>query len=445
MIWLALLGSFGWGGVPEGLVWVDVGDRAWAKGDRNEAREAWNQASESADPAAVAMAEVRLLRVGGNLGLVVHGPRADAALVRCGDERGWCALARADRWLTLRDLGLEPAGGTEGARWAAIARLELPEAAQERLVWAGVAPVGSLMDGESGLGACLRTGGGAWPSGPGTWSMGLGVVGGVGSGLGGGVRFLHPDLGLRGAWLETSALVTSRGNLSLSMGASVGEPWGLLARMSVQRYYFDYYVDDSLVYSRVVDSLELGVAPSAHFGSTKAWVGPLLRWDKSPELWFNPGVFGGAKWRRSAWVAEFGGVVGLRQVFGVGELSVGRSPTKGLAGRLLSQAALGEVPSWRLPQVGGGQVLRSGPAGRWRGPRLGAFALEERLVFGDRLGGVGFFEGAAVAGRRGDGLHGGLGLGIRVRVPPQPSPPIRLDVAWGDGGWGFSAGWGESF
>lgn len=80
------------------------------------------------------MARLRLLRVGGNLGLAVHGPRADRLLARCPLEDPWCALARADRDLLLAELGLADSAAA-GARRAAQVAPALPVAAHLRQAW----------------------------------------------------------------------------------------------------------------------------------------------------------------------------------------------------------------------------------------------------------------------------------------------------------------------
>ncbi|MEC8423556.1 MAG: hypothetical protein VX000_07245, partial [Myxococcota bacterium] len=115
---------------------LDTGDRAWTAGDRPTARDAWRSAANSADPAVRAQAEARLLMVSGNLGLAIHGPRAEAALGVCPDEDPWCAIAAADLVLFGRELGV-PLPLVDAERSARAVMDDLPGPALARLVWAG--------------------------------------------------------------------------------------------------------------------------------------------------------------------------------------------------------------------------------------------------------------------------------------------------------------------
>jgi len=72
---------------------------------------------------------------------------------------------------------------------------------------------------------------------------------------------------------------------------------------------------------------------------------------------------------------------------------------------------------------------------------------EWRLRDARTLGAVLFAEGAWVSAdlplqRQ---LHGGMGAGLRLRLPPRPHNTVRLDLAWGDAGFGLTAGVGEAF
>ena len=44
-----------------------------------------------------------------------------------------------------------------------------------------------------------------------------------------------------------------------------------------------------------------------------------------------------------------------------------------------------------------------------------------------------------------DVVHGGVGAGLRLRLPPQPNNTLRLDIGYGDTGWGFLLGVQEFF
>ena len=52
---------------------LDEGDVAWCQGDIRLAKQAWAEAAKSNNPAAVAMAEFRMLQTASNLGWTVHG------------------------------------------------------------------------------------------------------------------------------------------------------------------------------------------------------------------------------------------------------------------------------------------------------------------------------------------------------------------------------------
>ena len=87
-------------------------------------------------------------------------------------------------------------------------------------------------------------------------------------------------------------------------------------------------------------------------------------------------------------------------------------------------------------------IKRVAKAARARGVTLGLEIVNryETNVLNTAEQCVAFLEGARI-----DGWHGGAGLGLRLRLPPRPNNTVRLDVAFGDGGLGISAGWGEAF
>ena len=100
-----------------------------------------------------------------------------------------------------------------------------------------------------------------------------------------------------------------------------------------------------------------------------------------------------------------------------------------------------EAPWWRLPTVGGGNILRTAPAHRWRSEFLPAAVLEYRWKPENTVGIVPFAELTYVD----HNLHGGGGLGIRVRLPPQPQNTMRFDIGYGDSGWNILFGAEEFF
>ncbi len=412
---------------------LEAGDAAWRVGDREAAREAWRSATEAEDPALRAMAEVRMLRVSGNLGWMVHGPRAEAALAVCPTPDAWCDLAEADYELTLRDLGLirEVDQAEALTRRAA---LTLPEAAALRQRW--------LTDPQA-----------VFPRGPGTWVLGVGVVGGPGLGLGGAARLVHPDLAWERIRLDASLLATSRGiaNLSLSWRMP-GSPFGL-GSLSASRSVLDVYAGDqaeTLVISQTAAFAGLGVRS----GPLTAWAGPLFRLDALEETLSGHGVLGGARWegedgRASARVA---GELGLAD-YPLGRVSLDLRARQPLGRAAIAARLLGETtpwmddqtPIWRLPSAGGSELLRGAPSGRYRGPNLLAGAVELRAELSPSWGLAAFGELAWVPVDEDRSPHPGGGLGLRMRLPPRPDNTLRLDLGFTDGGWGLVAGWGEAF
>ena len=85
---------------------LDEGDVAWCQGDIRLAKQAWAEAAKSDHPAAVAMAEFRMLQTASNLGWTVHGIRGDNALEQCSPYDAWCGLAWVDREIVLQQIGI---------------------------------------------------------------------------------------------------------------------------------------------------------------------------------------------------------------------------------------------------------------------------------------------------------------------------------------------------
>jgi hypothetical protein len=439
-----------WGGAAQAddRPTLDGGDRSWASGDRPEARAQWRAAAAGPDPAVRAQAEARLLLVSGNLGLAVHGPRAEAALSVCPPADPWCAIAEADLVLFGRTIGV-PLPLEDAVRAAVRAEPRLPGPAAARLVWAGaVGP--EALDGveHDALGEVILAAGGRFPAGPGTWVLGVGALGASGLGVGGGLRFVHPDAGLTGWRVEAAALLTSRlaGQASLRI-VSPGT-WGASVQAQGARLVADRYAADGTVAQQLVTTASLRALPGLRTPHVSVGLGPVARWDAVGEQRFA-GHGGALRARWTASPGEDGAQVdgGVEAAFADyahqeadASLRIQALDAR-LAGWLHGAAApWSDAPYWRLPSAGGGQVLRHGAIGRFRDAALAAAVVEWRLRPQALLGGALFLEGARI-----DGWHGGLGAGLRLRLPPRPHNTVRLDVAWGDGGLGVSAGWGEAF
>ncbi len=457
---------------PPGIAEVDAGDRAWAAGDRRAARAHWRSAASlapgpgdggpddgspgEADPAAAAraLAELRLLLVSGNLGMARHGPRADAALAACDPAAPWCQLAAADRQLMAAQLGLPGRDAAARARAHAQAALSaLPGPATARLVWAGAAPVAALDDHDGGgLGAVLAAGAGRWPT-PGTWLAGLLIAGGSGQGLVLGARLDHPDLALAGHQLHARAWGSTRGAAGAAGRFRGAGTVGGLGALQAQHAVLDVYTATP--------------AGGARRQTLRSWGGQAeagVVWRPRPGTALEGGALGRAD-RLTAPARQWagaGGWLGATQRLGPAttlqarlpalggpelaqlrpRISLQHSPPAGLAAWALADGNIvGEgIPVWWQPSAGGGEVLRHGPLGRFRGPALGAAVLEWRQPVRGPLGLVAFAEGAWLGGP-----HGGGGLGLRLDLPPRPSNRLRFDVALGDGGLGVSAGVGALF
>ncbi len=426
---------------------VDDGDRAWAAGDRRAARAAWAQAEVGADPAAAAMAAVRLLLVDGTTGLFTHGPRADAALARCPTADPACALATADYLLFTRHIGIptEPRSLAAAVR---AARAADPDRGACRAAWAAFDPALLPPADADGLCAALRLGGGRFPAGPGTWSLGLGPLGAPGLGVGGSLRFAHPDLALRGHRLDLGLTAATRGFVAVQAGFEGAGRWSAGGDIALSRVPVDVYDGARRVSTGLARNAALAAGPRWDPGPVRLGLQPVLRWDAAApgaaplrghglgaQLRFTAGRLRGG-------LAAEGTTLDYRHLALDADLrrawSLGRPV---LAARALAAATPGSTaPLWRRPSAGGGVALRSGPLGRFRADTLAAAALELRTDPSRLAGAVVFAEAAAI-----DGLHGGAGLGLRLRLPPRPANTFRFDVAYGDGGLGISAGVGEAF
>lgn len=425
---------------------VDDGDRAWAAGHRPAARAAWRAAEAGDDPAAAAMASVRLLLVDGTAGLFVHGPRADAALARCPVGAADCALATADYLLFTRHLGI-PTDPRSLAAAVRAAEAADPARGACRAAWAAADPTLLPSADADGLCAAVRAGNGRFPAGPGTWSLGLGPLGAPGLGVGASLRFAHPDLALHGHRLDLGLTAATRGFLAVQAGFEGAGRWSAGGDLSLSRSPVDLYDGDRRVSTAIARNAAIAAGPRWDPGPIRLGVQPVLRWDAQAgaDPLRGHGLAAQLRWSarrlRGGFAAEATTLdyrhlaldADLRRAWDLGR------PV--LAARLLASATPGSTaPLWRRPSAGGGVALRHGPIGRFRGDTLAAAALELRTDPRRLAGAVVFAEAAAI-----DGLHGGAGLGLRLRLPPRPANTVRLDAAYGDGGFGISAGVGETF
>lgn len=397
------------------------GDRAWEEGRRGDARCAWKQASqgEARAPATAAMARLRLLRVSGNLGLFRHGPRADRLLLACAEEDPDCRLAWVDRELILKELGL---GGRLEPACAELSALQetRPAEVEARLAWAS--RVGGGCPGAEATPSGIEPG-------PGTWLLALGATGASGVGAGPVLRFVHPDLGWKGARLELDGFATTggaaSGRLSLRTAGSA----------------FVWTGAQGAVLPGALRLARVSLAPGLSRGGAALWLGPRLSWEAlEDDALFSHGLLAGTSWRR--------GPVGLS---GQAELGLWGAPWawtgaearfvgERVATRLVGSLVPVQVDDWRLPAWGGGEVLRAASFRAVQAPAMAALVAEWRQPVAGPLALVLFGEGVWA-----EDPHGGGGLGARLHLPPRPHNTVRLDVGLGDLGFAVSAGWGESF
>ena len=427
---------------------LDAADRSFAQGDRRAARSAWRTLESDPDPAVAAQAATRLLLVSGNLGFAVHGPRADRALDRCAEDDPRCLLAAADYELLLHQLGL-PGDPELALVLAEEAEEALPAAAADRIAWARVQTRAAdrLPEPQTGTGEAVAAGRGQFGPWPGTWVLGLGVVGAPGLGVGGALRYTNPDLGWRGWRLQTEALGTSRGVLSGQLAVrSAGHWFGSASAWGLRRP-FDVYADNTRS-TTLVSTAEVRLGGGHRRGRWVLEAGPVGRWDAvDATVVDGHGSHVSAIWRRDGLSAAVRSTQAYADYAHV-DVAVDLRPTLALgrhriAFRALAAAApLASSPLVRLPALGGGEGLRSAPVGRFRSSALGAAVAEWRSPAWGLLGAVAFAEGAWV---RDAGWQAGGGGGLRLFLPPRPLNTVRLDVAAGTVGWAATAGVGSAF
>lgn len=430
------------------LATLDAGDLAWWRGDRPAAAAAYRQALGEVrdDPsplgrAVEAMARVRLLQFDGNLAPFVHEGPLDRALDACPEAEPWCAVALADWHLFMPAFtGADPAavegllrGSPLGA--AALAR-RVAAGADPALLAGGEAPPGGMARGIAETGRRR-------PDHPGTWFLGVGVGGAPGAGVGGLVRFVHPDLGGRRLRLDAVASADTRGGgaLAATLARSTWNGGGAVYRSVADRWIAgeaDPYV---LAGARISGAwtpggagaraaLGAGARVDVLDGEAMAVAGP------SAALTFGS---------REAWTrvsADTG--VGAYAHVALGFDARVAPPLAG--GRLALRAAATAVPTpespfFRWPTAGGQDLLRGLPAGRYRAPSLLAAQAEWRRTLFDPLGAALFADAAWIAG----GFHWTAGAGLRIALPPEGTNTTRLDVGFGPEGWGVVAAWGEAF
>ncbi len=458
-MWLCLPGV-ALGGV-DGLEEVSAGDVAWFAGDRRVARKHYLAAAESGDPAAEAMARLRLLSSSGNLGAVVHGPRIDQSLSETAGP--WGVLAWSDyhrlapaavgaRTEEGVALAMEALGALPGP---AAARLYLLTGEEEWLARLKAA------DEPDGLGGGLLAMG-TLPRDPGTWYVGMGIGGAPGQGVGGSVFFRHPDLFLRSWFLSTAAWGNSRGTHGGSLYLS--GPGKVAPRVVAEASRQDLYdFQEAGMEVMPIENARVAVGPQVRIDGVRFGVQGVAHWDAvASQVFRGHGVGGDVAWdtregggrdKRGHYslLGMEGTWVDYSHAFVVVDLRWFK-PVWGsvLAVRGLHQQALiAGAPRWRLPAVGGATTHRGAWHDRHRAEWVDTLDLEGRRMVSQRLEAVVFGNVALVPT---EGESGSVavfpagGVGVRLVLPPEEWNLLRIDVATSTtNGWVVTGGVGEAF
>jgi len=436
---------------------VSEGDLARFAGDRPAARRHYREAIDSGEPEAVAMAHLRMLHFSGNLGLMVHGPRAEELLFTA-EPTSWLTLAWADyHLLAPPQVGANP---NEAIRLAEVARRSLPGPSMARLYLAtGDRAWLEEMEGRDdldGLGRALLESDGAPAPNPGTWFLSFGVAGAPGAGFGGGITWIHPDFLLRGYRLTTGIAATTKGTYGASLSVRTpGTIYGTagLGASNTVRDLYDAEGNRSLYrHERFVATGGLGMPVF----ETDLAVGFEGRFDRvEGEIYRGLGPWGSVTWNRAT------GWGGDRRGWRLSARGEGiqteydhllyRLDARGYVGFLKgvtagratwAHAPLETSPFFLLPTAGGAELHRGAWDSRYRADVIATLDLEQRWMVAGPLEGVVFADAAWVID---DGWHPGAGLGIRLILPPEAVNTVRFDVAVSDSNWGIYTGFGETF
>ncbi len=425
---------------------INLGDRLWCQGDYKDADTYWKKASESTDPATIAQSHYRRLLTASNLGWAVQGVLADSALEKCALNDPQCALANVDREIFLSLLGL-PADLKYATQLSYKLLPHLPSAATARLVWFGDIPKSALneLTELDGFGECMQKST-TWDRGPGGAYFGFGLYGGGRLGIGGSASWTQPNIDNRGGQLQTSVALTTQkaGGVFLSY-TSVGEIWGQL-RTNIQRRPFYRYQTNQATF-HLVEMASFSVRPGWTWDKGQVWAGPYVRIEGAPigdSDWRALGLTSGLLWKPTESTQIRGGLEYTEWKYHHLRIDAQMMwiHKTGFAALIdLSATPNTEAPWWRLPTVGGGTILRTAPAHRWRDEVLPSMVVEYRWRPDSTVGVVPFGELAIVE----NALHGGGGLGFRLRLPPQPQNTMRFDIGYGDSGWNILFGAEEFF
>jgi len=449
----------------QGITAVIAGDVARLNRDHDLAVELYREAVLAGDPAAEAMARLRLLSVTGNLGGVIHGSAIDLALASC--SGAWCDLAHADYHLFAPpEVGASP---SEAVEYAQSALSELPSPSAARLFLAtGDTQWLALLDGADdldGLGQSLVAGGGRLPPLPPTWYLGLGVFGAPSVGVGGSVFFVHPNY--HRAQLGFGLSASTAGQYSLSgwyrrrIGSGIVSSSTRLVEGS-RRLFIDGF---QAGYEYREAELSLGVGVSSGLADFELFGSYRNLWGDSGSVDLsNIKIRVLRNKRRGSGVLTRGHLVELSaavapfadEAYYFGHLDYrlwADSPLQGaLAFRFLWMEGFGDEQNIHLmPSAGGSKVHRGAVRDRWLSPRLSTLDVEQRWTMYGPVEFVSFAnllyaeEFSFLYENHEGGFHYGVGFGFRIIQAPKSLNVVRLDFAVSDTDLAIYAGWGEAF
>lgn len=427
------------------------GDEAWFADDRRAAVRAWREAlalagDAPADRAAEAMAHVRLVRFEGNLAPLWHEAALNRALDACPPTEPWCGVAWSDWELWMPSfVGADPARVPARLRGSPLVGPAEARRVQARGDPAGLAGLAALpAEALDGVGRGMVRTGRLRPPPADTWFIGTGIAVVPGLGGVGRVRFAHPDVG----WDRHALMITADGSTlgggSVAISGSLATATRPSASVLVAR-------SRGWVWRPEPEPYTVDTAAAAYtqgfavdrWAFRMGWTGRLDR--HAGESTFTHGPRLQAEWsgeglRLGASLTPMGGDYPFLYASAelAGRWSRGRTE---LRGRALGEATpIPETPFWRRPTAGGETLLRGLPAGRFRGPMLGAAQGEARVHAAGPVSVAGFVDLAAV-----DGVHLTAGPGLRLTLPPERWNVTRLDLGFGPEGWGLVLAWGEAW
>jgi len=439
---LFLIIQFAFAMAANPLQLIDEGDRHWSKGEWRKATHSWKSALSSNDQFVLAMARYRLMFVASNITLPYHGLKGDQEMMSCEVTDKRCVLARIDREYLFSRFGL-PSDLELARTLLAYLPEEFESSRESRSVALKTAPLSDLTaDGTDGFGLSLLNHSGKWPRGPGGPQFSLGFFAVQNLGYGATFSWLQPNVDERMGILSTYVSAATSGfGVFRSLYQSEGR---FFFRLDTELRHAPYYrrVDEQWE-SQMVEVGAVTPAMGWTHSLGRVWLGPSIRWDQFSNPIAGHGLAGHVTFGNSNLYfkqdieTSFVDYLHLKSVSQAAAIH-----SSGLALYIAADIApTVDTPWWRLPTAGGGRYIRLPPAQWIRHPYIYAAVAEWRFLQKSMVGGVVFGEAAYT-----DELaHWGGGIGLRLRTPPNQTSSLRLDVGYGQSGWGVLAGVGEFF